>query len=69
MLFQSIVEPILIGFESDEDAGGAPMPGDQDLLLSGEAEIFRKIIFNRGQGDVPDPAILLVQATPALRPC
>ncbi len=69
MMLQSIVEPILIGFESDKNAGGAPMPGDQDLPLSGEAEIFRKIIFNRGQGDLPDPAILLVRATPALRPC
>jgi len=32
MILQAIVEPILVRFEADEDAGRAAMTGDQDFL-------------------------------------
>jgi hypothetical protein len=38
MMLQAIVEPIVLGFETDQHAGRLTMAGDQNLLGFGQAQ-------------------------------
>ena len=40
VVLQTIFEPIVLGREPDQDAGGAPMPRDDDLFMSRLPEIL-----------------------------
>ena len=49
MMLQAIVEPIVLGFESDQHAGRLSMPGDQDLLGFCQAQESRQIVLDLSQ--------------------
>jgi hypothetical protein len=60
MVLQSILEPIVLGCEPDQDACRSPMPGDDDLLFSRLPEILPRSLSSL--------AFPLRRATLALRP-
>lgn len=50
MMLQAIVEPIALGFESDQNSGRLSMLGDQDLLGFCQAQESRQIVLDLSQG-------------------
>jgi hypothetical protein len=50
MMFEPIVEPVVVGFKPDEDARWPSMTRDHDFVASGKTQVFRQIVLNLGQG-------------------
>src|SRR5271157_2132948 len=49
VMFQTVFEPIVFGFESDQHASRFAMTGDDDLLRLSLAKIARQVIFDFGE--------------------
>ena len=68
MMLQAVIQPVILGLESDQDPCRPPVPGDQDLLLGRDAEIAGKVILDLRQGHFPGPAARARRATLRLGP-
>ena len=66
MVFKPVIEPIIFRFEADQDSCCPPMPGNDDLFAGRQPQVFRQIVFNGCQSDLPRCASLPYQATPEL---
>ena len=49
MVFEAVVDPAILGGESDQDARWSPVTRNDDLLLVREAEVVREIILDLRQ--------------------
>jgi len=48
VVFEPVVEPVVLGREADEHSGRFPVAGDDDLLAFGFAQKPREIVLNFG---------------------
>lgn len=46
VVFEPIVEPILVGFKADEHTRRSTMSSDHDLAVGRQAEVLRQAVFN-----------------------
>ena len=67
MMFQAVIEPVIIGFEADQDTGWPAMSRDDDLLRLGETQEARKVILHLSQGHAAESGCRARRATPRLR--
>ena len=67
MVLESIVKPVVLGLESNENAGGLSMTGDHDFAVRGETEITREIVLDLRQRDLTSRACRTRRATLGLR--
>src|SRR5690348_5628411 len=51
VVFEPVVEPVVLGFEADQHAGRLTVTRDDDLLFFGLAQKMREIVFDLGQRD------------------
>lgn len=69
IMFEAIIDPILFGLESNQDAGGLPVTGNHDVAVRGEAQVARQIILDHRQRDFTGWWYRARRATLALRLC
>jgi len=50
MVLETVVEPVVLGRKTDEDASWPPMPCDDYLLRLSKSQIARQIILHFRQG-------------------
>ena len=49
MVFQPIVEPVVLAFEADQHASWLPVPRDEDFLGRGQAQKSRQVVLDLSQ--------------------
>jgi len=49
MMLQTIIEPVVLGFEPDQDAGGLAMPRDDDLPGLRQAQESGEVVLDLSQ--------------------
>jgi hypothetical protein len=50
VMFQTIVEPVILRCKPDQNTGRTTVTSDHDLFVDGQAEVLRQIILDLGQG-------------------
>jgi len=63
MMLQPVLDPILLGTESDQNTRGLPVPRDQDLLVLGQAKVPREIVLDLRNANATPPGWLPDRAT------
>lgn len=53
VVLQTILDPIVLGSEPDQDAGKAPVTCDDDLVHGRLPEIVGEVVLDLGQGHFP----------------
>ena len=56
MMLQTIVEPVVLGFESDQDARRPSVARDEDLLGFRQAQESREVVLDLSQRRLAHPA-------------
>ncbi len=69
MIFEAIVQPGLLVFESDQDTRRPPVFRDDDLLVSSQTKVFREVILHLRERHGPKSACRSLRATRSLAPC
>jgi len=67
MMFEAILEPVVLRSKSYQHAGRTAVSSDYDLFVFRETEVLRQIVLDFSQGHRPELASLLRRATLALR--
>lgn len=67
MMFEAVVEPVLVALETDQHAGRLSVTGDKDLLRLRQTEEPGKVVFDLSEGHLANPASRAQQATAPLR--
>lgn len=56
MMLQTIVEPVILRFKSDQDAGRPSVARDEDLLGLRQAQESREVVLDLSQRRLANPA-------------
>lgn len=67
MMFETVLEPVILRSKPDENAGRAAVTRDDDLLVSSQAQVLRQVVFDLSQRYRPELASLPRRATLAPR--
>ena len=46
VMFETVLEPVVVGSESDEEPGWPTVTGDDDFLACGEAQVFGEVVLH-----------------------
>lgn len=68
MMFETVLEPVILRFKPDENAGRAAVARDDDLLVSSQAQVLRQVVFDLSQRYRAELPSFPRRATLALRP-
>ncbi len=67
MMLQTIVKPVILRLESDQDAGRPSVPRDEDLLGLRQAQEVREVVLDLSQRRLAHPASRDPQANAPLQ--